>query len=291
MRTKKRRILAAVLLAVSLFMLYAMPASAERYRFNSQSVKILKDMIGLMKKENVKQSAARQEKLAADLEKIRKISEPDCRIAAAILDCWENVMVNGDYPFIIYGGGEYAPELENSGIEAYDRHAFVVMGYALSYGKMQKELEGRCEAAAAAARSYPDSIIICTGGATGGGNPDKHTEAGEMKAYLTDKCGIDPERIFTDPKATLTVDNAINTLEIMKEQDVHACTIVTSQYHQRWSQLLFRAMAAISCEEGYPVEIVANYNYKDKGQISLESGRSNALSQLNTLINLFRTTK
>ena len=141
MRTKRRRILAAVLLAVSLFMLYAMPASAERYRFNSQSVKILKDMIGLMKKENVKQSAARQEKLAADLEKIRKISEPDCRIAAAILDCWENVMVNGDYPFIIYGGGEYAPELENSGIEAYDRHAFVVMGYALSYGKMQKELE------------------------------------------------------------------------------------------------------------------------------------------------------
>ena len=112
-----------------------------------------------------------------------------------------------------------------------------------------------------------------------------------MKAYLTEKCGIDPERIFTDPKATLTVDNAINTLEIMKEQDVHACTIVTSQYHQRWSQLLFRAMAAISCEEGYPVEIVANYNYKDKGQISLESGRSNALSQLNTLINRFRTTK
>ena len=291
MGTKGRRIMAAVLLAVSFLMLFSVPASAERYRFNSRSVKIIKDMIGLMKKENLNQTTERQEKLAADLEKIRKISDSDYAIASAIMDCWENVMVNEDYPFIIYEGGEYAPELEDSGIETYERHAFVVMGYALSYGKMQKELERRCDAAAAAARSYPDSIIICTGGATGGGNPDKHTEAGEMKAYLTEKCGIDPERIFTDPKATLTVDNAINTLEIMKEQDVHACTIVTSHYHQRWSQMMFRTMAAISREEGYPVEIVANYNCKEKGQLSLESGRSMALSQLNTLIDRFKTTK
>ncbi len=290
MGTKRKRILAAVLLAVLFPVLFSIPAEAgERYLFHQRSVKILKDMIGLMKKENLNQTAERREKLAADLEKIRKSSDSDFAIADAILDCWENVMVSENYPLVIYGGGEYAPELDDSGIEAYERHAFVVMGYALSYGKMQKELEGRCNAAAAAARSWPDSIIICTGGATGGSNPDRHTEAGEMKAYLTDRCGIDPERIFTDTEAKLTVDNAMNTLEIMKEQDIHVCTIVTSDYHQRWSQLLFRAMAAISCEEGYPVEIVSNYNYRGSEKHSAESMRSMALSQLNTLISRFGT--
>ena len=291
MITKGKRILAAVLLAVLFSMLFTVPASAERYRFQNRSVKILRGMTGMLKKENLKQTAERQKKLAADLEKIRKISDSDYAIATAIMDCWENVMVNENYRFIIYGGGEYATELEDSGIEAYDRHAFVVMGYALSRGKMQEELKGRCDAAAAAARSYPESIIICTGGATGGDNPEKHTEAGEMKAYLTEECGIDPARIFTDPEAKITVDNALNALEIMKEQDVHACTVVTSQYHQRWSQMLFRAAAAISLEEGFPVEIVANYNYKGSGKNSIESGRSMALSQLDILIDRFETEK
>lgn len=289
MGTKGKQILAAVLLAVSFLMPFTAGASSERYRFNSKSVRIIKDMIGLMKKENLHQTAERRENLANDLEKIRKLSDTDYSVASAIMDCWENVMVNEDYRFIIYEGGTYATELEDSGIGSYERHAFVVMGYALSYGKMQKELEGRCDAAAAAARSYPDSILICTGGATGGGNPDRHTEAGEMKAYLTERCGIDPARIFTDTEAKLTVDNAMNTLEIMKEQDIHACTIVTSDYHQRWSQMLFRAMAAISFEEGYPVEIVSNYNYRGKEKHSIESMRSMALSQLNTLISRFGT--
>ena len=291
MKTKGRRILAAALLAVLFSMLFIAPVSAERYRFRSRSVKILRDMTGMLKKENLKQTAERQKKLEADLEKIRKISDSDYAIASAIMDCWEDVMVNQNYRFIIYGGGEYAPELEDSGIEAYERHAFVVMGFALSKGKMQNELKGRCDAAAAAARSYPESIIICTGGATGGDNPEKHTEAGEMKAYLTEECGIDPARIFIDPEAKITVDNALNALEIMKEQDVHACTIVTSQYHQRWSQMLFRAAAAISLEEGYPVEIVANYNYKGSGKLSIESGRSMALTQLDMLIDRFETEK
>lgn len=291
MIARGRRILAAVLLAVSFSMLFTAPASAERYRFHSRSVKILRDMTGMLKKENLKQTTGRQKKLAADLEKIRKISDSDYAIALAIMDCWENVMVNEDYPFIIYGGGQYAPELKDSGIETYERHAFVVMGFALSKGRMQKELKGRCDAAAAAARSYPDSIIICTGGATGGDNPEKHTEAGEMKAYLTEECGIDPARIFIDPDAKITVDNALNSLGIMKEQDVHACTIVTSYYHQRWSQMLFRAAAAISLEEGYPVEIVANYNYQGSGSQRIESMRSMALSQLDMLIDRFETVK
>lgn len=288
MRTGGRRILAAALAAVTFLMLFAAPAeAAERYCFQRKSIKILKDITGLLKKENLKETRSRQKKIAADLEKIRKVSETDYAIAEAIMDCWENVMVNEDYPFIIYGGGEYAPELEDSGIAECGKHAFIVMGYALSRGRMQPELKGRCDAAAAAARSWPDSIVICTGGATGGSNPESHTEAGEMKEYLTGECGIDAERIFTDTEAKITVDNVINAMAIMKEQDVHACTVVTSHYHQRWSQMLIRAMAAISREEGYPVEIIANYNYKGSESVRLETGRGMALNQLDMLISRF----
>ena len=290
MRTRGRHILAAALAVVSLLMLFAAPAAAaERYCFQRKSIKILKDITGLLKKENLKETLSRQKKIAADLEKIRKISESDFTIAAAIIDCWENVMVNENYPFIIYGGGEYAPELEDSGIAECGKHAFIVMGYALSRGRMQPELKGRCDAAAAAARSWPDSIVICTGGATGGHNPENHTEAGEMKAYLTGECGIDPGRVFTDTEAKITVDNALNSLEIMKEHDVHACTVVTSFFHQRWSQMLFRTMAAISMEEGYPMEIIANYNYKGNGSLRIETGRGMALNQLDTMISRFGT--
>ena len=44
--------------------------------------------------------------------------------------------------------------------------------------------------AAIAARVFPDSILVCSGGATGDNNPERHTEAGLMKQYLAGTCGI-----------------------------------------------------------------------------------------------------
>ena len=73
MRTGGRRILAAALATVTLLMLFAAPAeAAERYCFQRKSIKILKDITGLLKKENLKETRSRQKKIAADLEKIRK---------------------------------------------------------------------------------------------------------------------------------------------------------------------------------------------------------------------------
>ena len=78
MKTRGKRILAAALAAVSFFMFSAVPAeTAERYCFQRKSIKILKDITGLLKKENLKESLSRQKKIAADLEKIRKVSESD----------------------------------------------------------------------------------------------------------------------------------------------------------------------------------------------------------------------
>ena len=138
----------------------------------------------------------------------------------------------------------------------------MVLGYQLQNGEMTRELKGRCEAAAAAARSFPDALIVCSGGATGSNNPEGHTEAGMMKAYLTGKCGIAADRILTDEEAMTTAENAVNTFRMLMENDVKSITVVTSSYHQRWGQVLCNAMAALYWRwYGYSVDIVENYCY------------------------------
>ena len=140
------------------------------------------------------------------------------------------------------------------------KHAFVVLGYELQDGEMTDELKGRCEAAAAAARSFPNTILVCSGGATGPNNPEKHTEAGLMKQYLVEVCGIEESRIFTDERAMTTAENAVNTFAIMKDQGVESMTIVTSSYHQRWGQALYNALAAIyEQQQGYHARLIGNY--------------------------------
>ena len=177
----------------------------------------------------------------------------DSGVARAIAAHWKTVYL-GDYQLYHYGVDDPAA------LPITGAHAFVVLGYELKNGEMTAELKGRCDAAAAAAMRFPDSILVCTGGATGSNNPERHTEAGLMKAYLADRWGIAPERIFTDELAMTTAENAVNTLDILREQGVEEMTIVTSTYHQRWSQVLFNALAAqYQQKEGYSAKIVGNY--------------------------------
>ena len=122
------------------------------------------------------------------------------------------------------------------------------------------ELTGRCDAAVAAARAFPDSILVCSGGATGGNNPEKHTEAGLMKAYMSEECGIDPERIFMDERAMTTDQNMLYSMKILQEQQVGTVTVVTSDYHQLRGQTLLCAMSEmVRRDQGYSVEIVGNW--------------------------------
>ena len=125
---------------------------------------------------------------------------------------------------------------------------------------MTAELAGRCDAAAAVARSFPGAIVVCSGGATGENNPEGHTEAGLMKEYLSENCGIDTERIFIDEKAMTTAENAVNTFEILREQRIKTMTIVTSAYHQRWGQAVYNAVGALFRQRyGFDVRVVGNY--------------------------------
>lgn len=191
---------------------------------------------------------------------IGAVNASDGALARAIAGHWKAVYLDPEYRLFLYDGGETAEALSQTGIPDSATHAFVVLGYELRDGKMTRELKGRCDAAAAAAKAFPNSIMVCSGGATGKHNPDKHTEAGLMKQYLAGERGIDPSRIHIDERAMTTLENAVNTLEILRQQGVQTFTLVTSGYHQRWGQVLYNAMAAIYGQSyGYEPRIVGNY--------------------------------
>ncbi len=215
------------------------------------------------------------------LGEIRKESETDYLIARAITEHWEKTVLDVDYRMFYHRDRDRAYTLERSGLDFSGKHAIVVLGYQLQDGSMQAELMGRCEAAAAMARSFPDAILICTGGATGSNNPEGYTEAGRMKWYLENRCGIDADRIFTDPEAMTTMDNAVNSFRIMKEQGVEVYTLVTSDYHHRWAAIIFNAVAAVyENHAGYKTRMAGNYNLIARPETARTSGVTAGLSQI-----------
>ena len=201
-----------------------------------------------------------QDKLIFDLETIKAVNSRDYDVAKAIADHWTGVYLDTGYHLNLYHEDDGATEITDSGIPDTSSHAFVVLGFELKNGEMTEELKGRCDAVAAAAKMYPNSILVCSGGATGSNNPEHHTEAGMMRDYLTEQCDISPDRIFTDERAMTTAENAVNTLAILKSRDVRTMTIITSSYHQRWGQVLYNAMSAVYGQQyGYSPEIISNY--------------------------------
>lgn len=198
----------------------------------------------------------------ADLEELRSRSEQDYELASAIVDYWNDVYANPSYQLNNYAGGKRADELKRSKRLNSEDHAFVVLGHKLCNGEMQDELKGRCDAAAAAARTFPKAMLICTGGPSGEGNPAGICEADLMKEYLVNQCSIDESRILVDNRAMSTVDNAVNVMELLRAHGIHKITVVTSSYHQRRAQMVF-AIEALCYQQqlGYSVELVGNYNY------------------------------
>lgn len=226
-----------------------------------------------------------ERKLEEDLERIRSVDERDYELSKSIADHWSKVYLAPDYRLNLYHGEEKA---ELSELPDSDAHAIVVLGYALHNGEMQPELVGRCDAAAALARSLPNAILVCSGGATGDNNPDQHTEAGLMKEYLANNCGIDESRILTDNRAMTTRDNAVNTMEILREHGVKSMTIVTSAYHQRWGQAVYHAAAELCRRQyGYAPEILSNYCYDiEPGKAAFRNDAQIAAHQIAEILEL-----
>jgi len=233
------------------------------------------------------------ETISADLGAIAEINREDRAVADRIAGHWEEVYLNPEYRLYFLPEDGYAYALSGEGVPNSRRHAFVVLGYELKNGGMTDELKGRCDAAAAAARTFPQTILVCSGGATGSNNPERHTEAGMMKDYLVKVCGISADRIFTDETAMTTADNAVNSLKIMQDEGVQSMTVVTSSYHQKWGQVLYNAVSTLYEQEfGYSPKIIGNFCY----DIAPENGAFSqdariAMSQLRGILNLPRYTQ
>lgn len=229
------------------------------------------------------------QEIGAALDAIRAVRLSDYEVAQSISSHWGKVYLNtdGEYTLCLHDGGERATALEQTGLQDSATHAFVVLGFELKNGKMTQELKGRCDAAAAAARSFPSAILVCSGGATGKNNPDRHTEAGLMRDYLTQVCGIDANRIYIDEKALNTAQNAINTFEIMRSHGIQTFTLVTSSYHQRWGQVIYNATAAL-CRQTYgsAPQLLENYNYEIEAYGNYKRDDIFAVKQLCTVLGL-----
>lgn len=179
----------------------------------------------------------------------------DGELAADITVHWKRVYWDPSLRLYLYGRDD--PAL----LPIKGKHAFVVLGFQLQNGQMAPELKARCDAAAAAARAFPSSILVCSGGATGANNPARHTESGLMKDYLVRVKGVAASRVFIDEKALTTVENALNTFAILREQGVEEITLVTSSYHQRRALTLYYALAAFMQQNGGPaIELVGNFS-------------------------------
>ena len=227
-------------------------------------------------------------------QQISERSESDGFLADAITSHWLHAYLNMDGTYTDYlfvwdraSSGTSASELKSTPLAQCPSHAFIVLGYQLESGEMTDELKGRCEAAAAAARAFPDSVLVCTGGTTGSNNPDHHTEAGMMKEYLIHTCKIDPSRIFTDELSMTTIDNAVHALAILRAHHLHSMTVVTSDYHQKWGQVLCNAQAALEyLRDGYSIQLVENYSYQTDPLIRRTVSARTAISQLTSLLHL-----
>ncbi len=281
-----KRILA---LLISLMLLTGVSALADGYRIDARNAsnfgKLLIDLLHAYERPKSDDAST----IAAALDAIRAVSLSDYEVARAISDHWGRVYLNteGEYLLRVYDGGARATALEQTGLKDSPTHAFVVLGFELKDGKMAPELVGRCDAAAAAARSFPSAILVCSGGPTGKNNPQSHTEAGLMKRYLVEKCGIDAGRIFIDEKAMSTVQNAVNTFEILRTRGIQTITVVTSSYHQRWGQVIYNAMSALCQQDsGYAVKIVENYCYEIAPSDHYKNDDRFAVRQLTSVLQL-----
>lgn len=224
----------------------------------------------------------------SDLTAIQSVSELDYELATSIVDNWNEVFLDPDYQIYYYQGSDMAPEVAGAGITNSSSHAIVILGYELQNGQMQDELIGRLDAAASLADAYPDTLIFCSGGATGANNSAGNTEAGLMRDYLIDECGIDPARVIVDERAMTTAENALNTFAMMRDNGVHSMTIVTSSYHIRWGQAVYNVVASLYCSRiDYNIESVANYCYDTEPSVYVYSrGDRFAAHQIGEILDL-----
>ena len=116
-----------------------------------------------------------------------------------------------------------------------EKDFIVTLGYALnSDGTMHETLIKRLDQTYLAAIANPDAKIIVSGGVQKSGV----TESYLMKKWLIEK-GIDANRIIPEDKSKDTVDNALNSVGILKVNNAKNIILITSASHIRRAKTIF----------------------------------------------------
>ena len=158
------------------------------------------------------------------------------------------------------------------GLPETDEFCMVALGFQLdSDGSMREELIERLKVVKASAEKYPNALIVCTGGHTAYNNEDA-TEGWRMADWLIEN-GIAKERIIVEDKSLTTAQNAMYSIEILREKypQVTKLAIISSDYHIATGNLLFGARSILLAEKAgeEKYEVISNAaNHVSSGSLS-----------------------
>ncbi|MBR4234632.1 MAG: YdcF family protein [Clostridia bacterium] len=175
---------------------------------------------------------------------------------AALAEKWALIMDVWEAP-------ASAQEELPDGLPEDDTLCLVALGFQLNPdGTMRDELIRRLEVLLAAAKKYPQALIVCTGGGTAAYEPAA-TEAGRMAEWLMQN-GIGASRIMVEDKSVTTAQNAIYTFDILEERQpqVTRIAVVSSDYHIETGVLLFSAEGIL---RGSNVTVAGNAAWRAPG--------------------------
>lgn len=220
------------LLLVFLALLFIIPAEAEEARTAQDIIEELVVYYGTYGEEAVP-------RVDLLLEELETVDADKAERWRSIMDLWQSV--NSD---LTVNEG-----ILPDGLPDTDELGIVVLGFQLNPdGSMKDELIERLKVVLHSAKKYPNAFVICTGGGTASENPSA-TEAGKMAEWLAEN-GIDQERIIVEDQSLTTAQNAVFSLDILKERypQVSSLAIVSSDYHIATGVLLFGAEATLRAE-------------------------------------------
>ncbi|WP_297202922.1 YdcF family protein [Thermanaeromonas sp.] len=77
-----------------------------------------------------------------------------------------------------------------------------------------------------------------------GGPVEWNVPAAEIMAWQAESLGVPPQDIVLERRASSTYENAVYTLEILKEKGWRSAIVVTSPYHLRRTRFIFEKVFA-----------------------------------------------
>ena len=174
------------------------------------------------------------------------------------------------------------PGVLPDGLPQDDSLCIAVMGHQLlPDGRMDAEMQKRCEIGLSMVQKYPNAFLAVTGGGTASAN-NEVTEAETMAEWFLDQ-GVSPDRMIVENRSLTTGQNAKNTCAILTEQypQVKEIAVVSSSYHIAQCDLLFTEAALLyaylnECEVPYTVTgnacfaAVGNEEYSDPSNLGAD---------------------